>query len=113
MNIVCESFHEILEKYIEHLKVDLNNHQFMSLDNPKELMIGFICCDQHYLVRITNVRRRKLFFNLNNISKPCKEFLESLILNKNKRIELANIINICVKNSIKDVQKYFDLKVFS
>jgi len=110
--IVCVSFFDMIEKYVNHLRIESVDHKFLSNDQYKRLLIGFSCCDELYLFRLTDLRRRKMFPENTEVSEHCRAFLESQATSSEKRVELANTVDLCVKTSVKDLERYFELKAF-
>jgi len=110
--IMCVSFFDMIEKYVNHLRIESVDHKFLSNDQHKRLLIGFSCCDELYLFRLADLKRSKLLPENTEISEHCRAFLESQVISSDKRAELSHIINLCVKQSVIDLQRYFELKAF-
>jgi hypothetical protein len=112
--IICKSFTEIIFKYISHRQLSNSNieHALISHDLPKQLTIGFSCCDEHYLISISDIRKRRCMLQDAAINKKFDGFFDKNIMSGTRRIHVANIITRYVKSSIKDLDKYLDLKAF-
>lgn len=108
--IFCHSFTEIIQNYIKHLQLlDSTSHKLISSDLPNNKCIGFTCCDDHYLIKIDDLKK-----NAHRVRDQKWNFLltKDRIISSTGRIELANIFNQFIKTSIRDLDKYFELKAF-
>ena len=108
--IICYSFTGIIQKYIEHIRsLDLSiKHKFISNDIQDEKLIGFSCCDEHYVIEVSDIIKRKCALQDSAINTKCGLFDNRIISNK-RRIEVANIISHRIKNSLKDLDDHIDL----
>lgn len=110
--IICNSFTEIVQKYILHMQSSSSKHMLISNDIRSELSIGFSCCNEHYLIKISDIAKRKCMLKDALINERYNELFGKNILSNSGRIEAANIVTRYIKNSIKDLDGYLELKAF-